>query len=336
MKDLTIFFIEGGIGRVICSIPSLLKFHHKNPNKKFYIISSWDYVFLGIPELQQITFNIESKGIWENIFLKADKVISPEPYRLPKYYKQQISLVDAFDEIINETEDHSDIQNYMRLKVSFNEDINSKEIISSLKEERGNKKTIVINPYGSSARVSSNMVVDETLRSIPEKMYLKIAEKISKKYTVIFFGYPNLTSSEDKFSSKVPEMHMREWMGLIQNCDYFVGCDSVGQHIARFLNKPGSVIMGGTNPINTSYPDHFKIFKRKDIVLYSPMRISGLQSSLSDRLNEDCINYTDEEIDSITEEIISDIELKTTKSCMNKEKHKNNLKTTSELKFKLC
>ena len=32
------------------------------------------------------------KGSWGNYYLKADKVIHTEPYRLPNFYKGKISL----------------------------------------------------------------------------------------------------------------------------------------------------------------------------------------------------------------------------------------------------
>jgi hypothetical protein len=51
--------------------------------------------------------------------------------------------------------------------------------------------------------------------------------------------------------------------------------------------------MGGTDAVNMSYPDYFRIIQRKQPV-YSPMRISSFQSNLAERLNKECIEYTDE------------------------------------------
>jgi hypothetical protein len=63
----TIIFIDGGIGRVLCSIPALLKYHRLNPNKEWYVIvAAWDYLFWGIPDLQNRSFHSDTKGIFEN------------------------------------------------------------------------------------------------------------------------------------------------------------------------------------------------------------------------------------------------------------------------------
>jgi hypothetical protein len=65
--------------------------------------------------------------------------------------------------------------------------------------------------------------------------------------------------------------------------------------------------MGGTDSVNMSYPDYFRIIQRKKAV-YSPMRLSGLQSNLAERLNKECIEYTDDEILDAYEKIKEDIE----------------------------
>jgi ADP-heptose:LPS heptosyltransferase len=126
-------------------------------------------------------------------------------------------------------------------------------------------------------------------------------------------GYSHLLSEDNKVVYvPQPDPHMREWMGIIAQVDYFLGCDTVGQHIARATGTQGCVIMGGTDAVNMSYPDYFRIIQRKQPV-YSPMRISGLQSNLAERLNKECIEYTDDEILNVYKKIKEDIEKTTLK-----------------------
>lgn len=299
--------IDGGIGRVITSLPALLKYHKQNPNDEWYIsLMGWDYVPLGIPELQERVFNPDTKGVWENIFLKADEVISPEPYRLPNFYKGKISLAKAFDEIINQTNEHNDL-NYETLNLSNAEIRKGQEIIYKAYEVQKKEKTIVINPYGSTAQVCPLGVYDDTLRSLPESMFIKLCELLSEDFNIIYMGFSHLLSEDNKFVYvPQPDIHMREWMGVISQVDYLVGCDTVGQHIARATGTKGCVIMGGTDAINMSYPEYFTIIERQKPV-YSPMRISLLQSNLAERLNKKCIEYSDDEILDIYEKIKNDI-----------------------------
>jgi len=305
---MKIINIDGGIGRIIASLPSLLKYHQNHPDEEWYVsIPGWDYVPLGIPELQERTINPDTKGVWENYFMKADEVVSPEPYRLPNFYKGKISLAEAFDEIINETEDHSDL-NYETLNLSHAEIRRGQEIIYEAYEKQGKDQTIVFNPYGSSAMVTPlNGVCDDSLRSIPEDMFNELYKLLAKDYNVIYMGYRHLLNPDDQFVyTPQQDLHIREWMGVISQIDYLIGCDSVGQHIARATGTQGCVIMGGTDAVNMSYPDHFRIIQRKKPV-YSPMRISGLQSNLAERLNKECIEYTDDEILDTYEKIKNDL-----------------------------
>lgn len=304
---MKIINIDGGIGRVITALPALLKYYQNNSNQEWYVsIVGWDYIPLGIPELQERTFNPDTKSVWENYFMKASEVISPEPYRLPNFYKGKISLAEAFDEIINQTDDHSDL-NYETLNLSHAEIRKGQEIIYKAYETQGKEQTIVINPYGSTAQICPLGVYDDSLRSIPENMFNQLCEFLAEDYNIIYMGYSHLLSENNRFVYvPQPEIHIREWMGVISQVDYLIGCDSVGQHIARATGTQGCVIMGGTDAINMSYPDYFRIIQRKKPT-YSPMRISGFQSNLAERLNKECIEYTDDEILNIYEKIKKDI-----------------------------
>ena len=86
----------------------------------------------------------------------------------------------------------------------------------------------------------------------------EIAKELSKDYIVInmngrdnFSGFSNgvLTSSNDP--------HLRIWAAIIQEADYFIGCDSCGQHIANAVGTPASVCVAGTHEVSVSYPEKF-------------------------------------------------------------------------------
>ena len=88
---------------------------------------------------------------------------------------------------------------------------------------------------------------------------------INKKYNYNVFLITNqqisFLNAED-FISYYPN-DIRHYVAAVSQCDYFVGIDSSGQHIARSFNIPGSIIMGGSNTVNTTYPDFFNICNDK-------------------------------------------------------------------------
>ena len=156
---------------------------------------------------------------------------------------------------------------------------------------------------------SENILLDQSSRSINPDTYLKLVKKLSTKYNLVLFAEKNFWMEQDTYTMK-PEADLRMWSAFIDAADYFIGCDSVGQHMARALNKPGTVIIGSTFAVNTTYPDYFNIVERDVQKKYSPIRISGLESHLADRANEATVEFTDEEINKIYESIVKDIEKK--------------------------
>ena len=300
----TIINIDGGLGRIIAAIPALLKYGKLHPEEDWYVmIPAWDIMTWGIPELQERTFNPETKGMFENYYWDADKVIAPEPYKLPAFYRNEISLREAFDNLINDTDDHSDLSD-LTLKLSLDEIIRAKEIIKSVKKE-SNKKVIVFQPYGSTSQSTEMGIYDKSMRSITHYMVNKLCEKLTKDYIIITM---NEWCQEEGVVTLRPDPDLRTWAAIIQEADYFIGCDSCGQHMAKAVGTPASVVIAGTHEVNMSYPDTFHIIKREGVKYYpGPMRVSNINSMLTEKLNEERNAFTDDEINAAYKEIVKRI-----------------------------
>ena len=307
-----IFFIDGGAGRVVAAIPALLKYDRLNPGTDWAVlVAGWDYLFWGIPELQDRTYGLDTKGLFDNVVKNVDVVVTPEPYRLPAYFKQEVSLVQAFDREINNTTDHSDL-GVPTLVFNQAEKLVAQSTIKDLKAIQKKQKTVIFQPFGRGAKVDKENIIDEESRSISQKDYITLVRKLAQRYNMIFFGEPDFQMKEDNFAAKYT-CDLRQWGALIEEADYFVGCDSVGQHMARAVGTPGTVIFGSTFPINTTYPDYFQIIENAAPKKYSPIRFAGLDSSLANRLNEKAMKFTDKELNDIFLAITTDIEKKVKK-----------------------
>ena len=299
----TVITLDGGLGRIITSIPALLKYHKNHPDEEWYItIPGWDFITWGFPELQERTFSPDTKGVF-NLFLKADRVISPEPYRLPAYYRNEISLREAFDVCINDSTDHSDLPP-MQLNLSMQEKRTAYDIIKrSKKKPQG--KTIVIQPYGSTATPHPSGVFDDSLRSMPKKMLDYFIDNLSKNYNLIYMGAKDF--HDIRTYKPDPDPSLREWAAIIEAADYFIGCDSCGQHMCKAFDKKASVMITGTHKTNTTYND-FHIIERDVPYFPDSMRISGFHAHMASRLNEPRIQFTQEEIEKAYQEIVENIE----------------------------
>lgn len=301
----TVFSINGGAGRVISSIPALEKFERLNPTDDFKIIvHGWESLFWSHPTLQKRTFSIGQKGVFDEI-IKNGNLIVPEPYDRRSYYTQQKSMAEAFDEEINSTNDHSDLTKPNLYLQKFEiRAVNS--IFQKQKEEKNKNKVIVIQPYGSTIGMAHNRPHDASFRSLDVDDYLKVGKKLSQDAVVVFFGPKDFIHPGDDFSFKPFDLNpdLRFWMSAIFNCDYFIGCDSVGQHIARAFDKPGTVIMGSTFEKNVTYPDHFHIFRNGKEPVYSPIRIGGIDSEFADRMNDEVMDFTDFQLNMLYDKVI--------------------------------
>jgi hypothetical protein len=335
-----VFVIDGGLGRCICALPALMKYAKNNPNDEWYVVMyGWSFITYGIKELQDRTYEMETKNIFENVFLKVDEVVTLEPYRIPEFYKKQISLIEAFDVQINQTHDHSDLER-PNIVLSEYEILKGKEIINNARTTHKKEKTIVIQPYGSSAQKITSGVFDDSLRSLPEKIFLDLSKKLSETYNVIYFGdYEFYTQDYMHCLGPSPDPTIREWISIINESDYFIGCDSSGQHIAYSMETRGSVIMGATESINMSYPNFFNIIEKKQDKKYVPMRLSNIDCNLAQRVNREIFNYDEEDLNDLYKIIVSHIENSSTKLLdeelnVKKSSKKNNQVKEIDLKSK--
>jgi len=307
MKKL--FYIDGGAGRVIAAIPALKKYAKLHEGEDWNIlIAGWDNLLWGHQDLQDLTYNPDTKGVFDNIIRHADVIITPEPYRVPGYFLQKLSLVDAFDFEINNTTDHSDLDPPVMI-FSKTEEKNAANLISQVKQQQQKSKTVVIQPFGRSIRKDGMDLIDDSSRSLESISYLKLVKKLSTKYNLIFFGEQEFQVPEDTYTYKL-NADLRTWASIIEVSDYFIGVDSVGQHMARAVNTPGTVIVGSTFPINVTYPDYFNIIEKPGAKKYSPIRLCGLDGHLADRYNDRCMDFSDKELDDMYKNIVEDIEKK--------------------------
>lgn len=299
----TTIILNGGAGRIITAIPALEKFAKLNPNDNFKVlIYGWESLFWSHPLLQNRTFSIGQKGIFEQ-YIKNNKVIAPEPYFTYGYYNQQLSLIEAFDEEINKTKDHSDLS-YPKLFLSQLEKNSVKKIIRDIKQKHNKNKILVIQPYGSGMSIVNNRPYDSSNRSLDVDDYLKIVNKIEEKnkdVLIFYFGNKEFKHPADSISIYLDELpiDLRFYMALINECDFFVGVDSVGQHMTRALNKPGLIIMGSTSEKNVSYPEYFTFYRNDKKPEYSPIRLSGLDCEFADRMNDGVMLFSDKQIEEI-------------------------------------
>jgi len=306
------FFINGGAGRVICSIPALEKYKEENPDDNFIIVCEGGTDFYkGHPFLHEKAYDVWHKNLFEDK-LKHMTLHSPEPYRVWEYYNQKCSLSQAYDIEIN-NKGVRDLQKPL-IRLSKQELMVAKNVINDVKEKTKKDQVIVFQPFGRGTIEEKGMITDFGGRSFEPESVVNIVKKLSKKYAVIFMGEIAIEFQKHGITDPVaiPQgIGLREWSAIINLCDHFLGCDSVGQHISYSFDVPSTVVLGSTFVENVSYPDS-DTFKTLDmgegVKRYSPIRITI--DEFTDRRNEGIMHMNDKIEEVIIEEVSKSLKKK--------------------------
>ena len=273
------FFINGGAGRVLASIPALEKYAETHDDFIVVCEGGTDF-YKGHPVLHNKCFDNWHKNLFEE-YIKDRDCVSVEPYRNWYYYNQKCSIAQAFDIIINELDEPRELQD-PSIHLSKMEVVTAQNILTEIKAGTGKDKVVVIQPFGRGVTSVGDFVVDPGSRSMNMVNTVDIINDLKKDYSVVIMSevhFP-LEENEEQAKHKVarPQIEdIRVWSGVIDGADHFIGCDSVGQHIAKSLKKTATVVVGSTFPVNISYPE-FKDFDIIDVGegrrKYDPIRIS--------------------------------------------------------------
>jgi ADP-heptose:LPS heptosyltransferase len=309
IKDKIFLLADGGAGRVFCAIPALE--HYALTHDNFHIITYYksDF-FAGNPILEKYTHHLDDEDLFVNI-IKGGEVIKPEPYFISEYFNQKCSIAQAFDLEINGK--HS-IENKLP-KIYFNpsENTKAKQFIEDLKREYKKDKVLVLQPFGQDAQVFSDGIFDHSSRSFAMENIITIASRLKKDYLILCMGPLRLNISNVINGVNIHDntliyldTTLRNWAGYIKFADHFLGCDSVGQHLAKSVNQRSTVVIGGTFPVNVSYPndDKFTVFDLgKERRVYDPLRILVDQKIVE--ANKGIMAMDDVTIDKIIDNIVN-------------------------------
>ena len=239
------FFINGGAGRMLCSIPAFEKYEQESGDKDFIIVCEGGTdVFKGHPTLDARTYDVWHKNLFVEK-LKDRDIYTIEPYRVWEYYNQLCSISQAIDIELNK----QGIRELPKptLRLSKDELISGRQLIAEVKKKLKKEKVIVLQPFGRGIEYLDESFVDRTARSIEYKDVKKLISKLQEKgFAVIMMSEIKLDLTQEKTIKEeiaFPEnISIRQWAAVIKYADHFLGCDSLGQHLAYAMDKPATVV----------------------------------------------------------------------------------------------
>jgi hypothetical protein len=302
------FFINGGAGRTICSIPALEKYAEEVSKDFIIVCEAGTDFYKGHPLLHSRAYDHWHKNLFEDKLINMD-LVTPEPYRVWEYYNQKCSIAQAFDIAIN----NKGIRELPRptLRLSNEEMYVGFNLLKEVREKTKKDKIIVFQPFGRGVHSENGIIYDPSNRSFEGEHVINIVKKLQKKHGVILMSEIGIDFAQHGCKDPVAHpqnINLRQWAAIIANADYFLGCDSVGQHLVAALNLPATVVVGSTFGINVSYPDDKKfevLDMGGDIRQYSPIRIT--MDEVADRGNDGIMRMNEKVEDAIVTSVISNM-----------------------------
>ena len=304
------FFINGGAGRMLSAVPAFENYEKESGDTDFIIVCEGGTdAFKGHPTLDSRAYDVWHKNLFQEK-LKDKDIVSTEPYRIWEYYNQKCSIAQAFDIEINK----KGIRDLPKptLRLSKDELLTGRKLISDVKSKLKKEKVVVFQPFGRGIEFIDESFVDRTSRSFEYKDIKKIIKRLQEEdYAVIVMSELRLDLTSEKLKDEVafPEnVNLRQWAATIKYADHFLGCDSVGQHLAYAVNKESTVVLGSTYPINVSFPncDFFNILDMgEEHREYSPIRIT--MDERVDRKHENIMTMTPEIVEYVVNTVTGKI-----------------------------
>ena len=294
--------MNGGAGRTVASIPAFEKLYEKD--KDFIIVCEGGMEFYkGHPQLHELAYDHWHKNLFKD-YIKDRDCITPEPYRVWEYYNQKCSLAQAFDIAIN----NEGLREVPDPKIYMNkhELVQGYKMVEEIKAVTGKDKVLVFQPFGRTAENMGDFIIDGSSRSFHLNDVIRICKDLRDDYAIIIMSeFPVTIEENSKVQVAVPQVpDVRVWSSVIQIADHFLGCDSLGQHMAKALGTTCTSVIGSTYPINISYPNSpdFDIIdlgegKRK----FSPIRLT-MEDEI-ERYNDEVMELNDESFKKIVSSV---------------------------------
>jgi ADP-heptose:LPS heptosyltransferase len=301
------FFLNGGAGRILCSIPALEKYQEESGDEDFIIVCEGGTdMFKGHSSLDGRTYDNWQKNLFKEKLIMRD-VVTPEPYRVWEYYNQKCNLAQAFDIEIN----NKGIRDLPKptLRLSKDELLAGRQLVTEVKTKLKKEKIVIFQPFGRGIEHVDGSFVDRSGRSFEYKDIKAIIKKLQQNdYGVILMSEFALELKEEKLKDEIAQptnVPLRTWSSIIKYADHFIGCDSLGQHLAYAVGTKATVAIGSTFPINISYPEseNIHILDMGELDReYSPIRI--VQDERIDRKNESLMSMSPEIIEVLINTVI--------------------------------
>jgi hypothetical protein len=277
---MKIINIDGGSGRCLAATAAL-ETNFKDKGEKVIVITPWVECFQNAPYIHKLYHSQQVPYLWDDV-VKHGEYLSPEPYHSHYYYRQQYSLSQTFDHLINGSVSFQLPTIYLspeEIKMGL-------EIVAEAKRLSGKGKAVAFQAFGAGANLQQNgTIVDPSNRSLTKGT----VDKILNNPDCVFINLSHIPMNHP-FVWQQPELTIRKIMAIASACDFVVTIDSLLSHIGAAFQKPGVLMLGGTFKENVGNFNYTICQKEGFPKSYCPNRFHGFID-----LNNGAMDFSEDE-----------------------------------------
>lgn len=288
--------VDGGIGRCVCFTGALKKLAETN---EVWVVSPWPEVFENLDFIKKV-YHTNHKYLFEDIVIKCD-YINIEPYHNHRFYTQELHLIQAINLLLNGSDEFIN----PILQITREEKQFAKDFVKEYRQQ--GKKIIAYQPFGSGA-ISLNEneeIFDKSNKSLTGDLASGFPVQYNTEAWINMTHipserFPRLSSTPlgEPYKSGLiqpPQMNLRQFIALVEECDFYVGVDSSVIHIAKAFNKKGVQLFGGTDPRNFAYEDNPIVCMKGFPFERIPLRFNSDKKEFNNR----AMHWNSEEVEQV-------------------------------------
>lgn len=212
-----VFYIQGGIGKVIMSTAVIRNFKEKYPEAEVVTISGYPEVFLHNPYVHRaLTF--DTPYLWRDHFqAKSGLVVAADPYFTEDWIKNRpVHLIETWTKMIDPNLEVK--HKYPDLYFTYAEVEDLKSMIHV------DKPLLIVQSTGGSDPSKSDWT-----RNPPKEELEVYLGKYMDDYYIVHLAVPT-TPVLGNVHQRIDGLSRRQSMCLIHYCPKFIGIDSFGLH----------------------------------------------------------------------------------------------------------
>ena len=257
MSNISIFHIEGGVGKHVMFLSVVSKYRSQNPDKKIIVVCAWPEIFLNNPNVDRV-YRIGNTPYFYKDFIyeKNVEIFAQEPYKTTSHITKKTHLIESWCNMIGLDIDKQ-TENLSKLYINHREMEQAANIIKSFNFQ---KPLLIFQPFGGPGKPNQQTEFSWT-RDIHPDIAQILVHNLKESFDILHVCYdlhPHL-DGVFRFEQQIPK---RVLFSLLAFSHKRLLVDSSLQHAAANMGLPSTVVWVATQPVTFGYAIHNNILPK--------------------------------------------------------------------------